>query len=124
MADIEKDESLDLIASNKVEGTSVYNPDGEKLGSIYNFMVNKLTGQVEYAVLQFGGFLSMGSDYYPVPWRTLKYDEAKGGYVMAVDKKTLEAAPHFPMDHKLDFTVGMGNEIYGAYDIRLGGPLM
>src|ERR1044072_5744299 len=47
MADIEKEESLDLIASNKVEGTAVYNPQGDKLGSIYNFMVNKFTGHVE-----------------------------------------------------------------------------
>ena len=38
MADIEKQESLDLIASDKVEGTTVYNPEGEKLGSIYNFV--------------------------------------------------------------------------------------
>ena len=37
--DIETDETNRLIASNKVEGTSVYNPSGEKLGSIYNFMV-------------------------------------------------------------------------------------
>ena len=51
MAAIETDESVSLIGSNKVEGTSVYNPDGDKLGSIYNFMVDKRTGQVEYAVL-------------------------------------------------------------------------
>ena len=55
MADIEKDETSSMIASNKVEGTAVYGPGGDKLGSIYNFMVDKRTGQVEYAVLQFGG---------------------------------------------------------------------
>lgn len=46
---VNKDESSRLIASNKVEGTSVYNLKGEKLGSIYNFMVDKKTGHVEYA---------------------------------------------------------------------------
>ena len=117
MADIEKDESLELIASNKVEGTSVYNSGGEKLGSIYNFMVNKFTGQVEYAVLQFGGFLGMGSDYYPVPWALLDYQEDKGGYVMNVDKKTLESAPHFPLDNLPEFNAAYGNRVYGAYDI-------
>ena len=37
---------------------AVYNRIGERLGSVYNFMVNKRSGQVAYAVLSFGGFLS------------------------------------------------------------------
>lgn len=126
MADIEKEESLDLIASNKVEGTAVYNPDGEKLGSIYNFMVDKFTGQVRYAVLQFGGFLGLGSDYYPVPWQLLDYDEDKGGFVMAVDKKMLESVPHFPLDNLPEFNAAFGQRITGAYDLPRGtmGPLL
>jgi sporulation protein YlmC with PRC-barrel domain len=126
MADIEKEESLDLIASNKVEGTTVYNPDGEKLGSIYNFMVDKFTGQVVYAVLQFGGFLGMGSDYYPVPWQLLHYDEDKGGFVVDVDQKTLESVPHFPLDNLPEFNAAFGHRITSAYDLpRAGmGPLL
>ena len=94
-SDIETDETENMIASNKVEGTNVYNTEGDKLGSIYNFMVDKESGQVEYAVLQFGGFLGMGSDYYPVPWAALEYDEEQGGYVVAIDKEQLEDAPRY-----------------------------
>ena len=54
------DETGRLIASNKVEGTAVFNRQGERLGSVYNFMVDKRSGQVEYAVMSFGGFLGMG----------------------------------------------------------------
>ena len=54
------DETDRLIASNKVEGTAVYNRQGERLGEVYNFMVDKRSGQVAYAVLSFGGFLGMG----------------------------------------------------------------
>ena len=41
MADknVEIDETDRLIASNKVEGTAVYNRNGDRLGSVYNFMV-------------------------------------------------------------------------------------
>jgi PRC-barrel domain len=39
------DETTALIASNKVEGTAVYNRAGEHLGKVYNFMVNKRSGQ-------------------------------------------------------------------------------
>ena len=43
---VEKDETSKLIASNKVEGTEVYKRAGEHLGEVYNFMVDKFTGQV------------------------------------------------------------------------------
>ena len=37
-------------------------------------MIEKISGCVSYAVLSFGGFLGMGSDHYPLPWDSLKYD--------------------------------------------------
>ena len=37
---IAADETNRLIASNKVEGTDVYNRAGERLGEVYNFMVD------------------------------------------------------------------------------------
>ena len=45
-----------VIASDRVEGTKVYNPAGEKLGSVETLMIDKISGQVRYAVLEFGGF--------------------------------------------------------------------
>lgn len=118
MAQIETDESETVIASNKVEGTAVYNPQGEKLGSIYNFMVDKETGQVEYAVLQFGGFLGMGSDYYPVPWAALEYDEEQEGYVVDVDKEFLEDAPRYTANEEPRFTAEYGSSIDQAYGVE------
>jgi hypothetical protein len=117
MAAIETDESVSLIGSNKVEGTSVYNPDGDKLGSIYNFMVDKRTGQVEYAVLEFGGMLGIGSDYYPLPWDVLEYDEDKGGYVVELDKEALKNAPHFAVNEDPIYTPDYGTKIYTAYGL-------
>ena len=61
------DETDRLIASNKVEGTAVYNRQGERLGTVHNFMVDKYTGQVAYAVMSFGGFLGMGGSSHPLP---------------------------------------------------------
>src|SRR3546814_4101967 len=54
------DESHELISSARVEGTPVFNPKGEKLGSVHSVMIHKHTGQVAYAVLSFGGFLGIG----------------------------------------------------------------
>jgi PRC-barrel domain len=66
-SDIATDETSRLIASNKVEGTAVYNAQQEKLGSIHNFMVDKISGRVEYAVLSFGGLFGLGTDFIRCP---------------------------------------------------------
>ena len=65
----------DVISSDKVEGTSVYNNTGDKLGSIDDLMIDKRTGQVRYAVMKFGGFLGIDTDRYPIPWNMLKYPQ-------------------------------------------------
>ena len=114
--EIEIDESDRMIASNKVEGTTVYSEDGDKLGSIYNFMVDKRSGQVEYAVLQFGGLFGLGSDYYPLPWEKLTYDTGKGGFVVDIDKETLEGAPHYG-DAEPSYDRAYGERIYGYYGL-------
>ena len=85
-----------LIASNKVEGTAVYNQKGERLGTVENFMVGRRSGQVAYAVLSFGGFLGVGEGHHPLPWNALTYDTKLGGYVVDLDKAQLSKAPSSP----------------------------
>ena len=87
-----------LIAASQVNGTSVYNRAGEKLGSIYDVMLEKRTGHAEYAIMSFGGFLGIGDKYHPLPWRALTYDQVQGGYVVDIDRKRLEGAPSYPAD--------------------------
>lgn len=117
LTDIATDETNRLIASNKVEGTNVYNPGAEKLGSIYNFMVEKRSGKVEYAVLQFGGLFGLGSDYYPLPWDVLTYDTRQGGYVVNLDKSVIEGAPHYAGDSEPAFDRAYGRQVYDYYGI-------
>ena len=92
---VEKDETSRLIASSKVEGTEVYSRNGEHLGEVYNFMVDKFNGQVAYAVMSFGGFLGIGERYHPLPWKALDYDTQLGGYRVDVDRSKLESAPRY-----------------------------
>ena len=58
-------------------------------------MVDKVTGQVAYAVMSFGGFLGLGQSYHPLPWRLLTYDTKVGGYVVDLDKERLQDAPSY-----------------------------
>jgi hypothetical protein len=90
---LEKRETSQLIAADKVEGTAVYNTRGEKLGSIERVMIDKGSGRVAYAVMSFGGFLGIGDRHHPLPWSMLRYDPSNDGYVVNLDKKMLESAP-------------------------------
>jgi PRC-barrel domain len=107
-----------LIASDKVEGTAVYNRQDEHLGTVHNFMVDKSTGRVAYAVMSFGGFLGMGQSYHPLPWRVLNYDTRRGGFVVDLDRSRLEKAPTYTvadMPNWSDRTYGNRiDEFYGV----------
>ena len=94
-ADVATDETVNLISADKVVGTSVYNRQGEKLGSVYGLMLNKLNGRVAYAVMSFGGFLGVGESYQPVPWGVLTYDTGLDGYLIDLDRSRLENAPRY-----------------------------
>ena len=66
------DETGGLISASKVNGTDVYNSQGDSLGSIYDVMIDKRSGEVAYAVMSFGGFLGIGEEYSPLPWSALR----------------------------------------------------
>ena len=114
---ITRDETRDLISSDRVEGTAVYNRKGEKLGTISNFMVGKRNGRVEYAVLSFGGLFGMGERNYPLPWDVLTYDPDQGGYVVDLDKDGLKEAPSYERGSDPTYDRTFGEQVYGYYGI-------
>ncbi|MCH4893052.1 MULTISPECIES: PRC-barrel domain-containing protein [unclassified Sphingomonas] len=115
--DIDSRETIDLIASDKVEGTAVYGADGDRLGTIERFMVGKMSGQVEYAVMSFGGLFGMGHSHYPLPWQTLTYDTDKGGYVVSLTKEQLENAPRYDQDEPT-YDRAYGEQVHGYYGLN------
>jgi len=103
--------SRTLIAADKVKGANVYNLAGDRLGSVDDIMIDKVSGRAIYAVMSFGGFLGMGEMYHSLPWATLKYDVEKGGYVVNLDKKQLEGAPSYDRGSEITRTPEYGREV-------------
>ena len=118
MADVTKITTGSLIAAEKVNGTDVYNPAGEKLGSVEDIMIDKISGKAIYAVMSFGGFLGIGEKQHPLPWSSLTYDKDKDGFVVNLDKRMLEQAPTLdPDDGDFVWTPDYGRSVdkyYGA----------
>ena len=106
-----------LIASDKVEGTAVYDRAGEHLGSVYNFMVDKFTGSVAYAVMSFRGFLGIGERYHPLPWKVLTYDTRLAGYVVDLTRDQLERAPHYALEDTPWADPKYGRSVYDYYNV-------
>ena len=84
-----------LIESDRVEGTYVYGPNGNHIGTIKRLMIEKVSGKVAYAVMSFGGFLGLGADEHTIPWNKLNYDTSLGGYRTDIMEEQLRGAPTF-----------------------------
>jgi len=112
---LERDETGNLISSGKVEGTAVFATDGEKIGAIDHLMIGKRSGRVEYAVMNFGGFLGIGESHHPLPWDALDYDTSRGGYVVAIDKDRLKQGPSYGREQQPAYDRDYGQTVYGYY---------
>jgi hypothetical protein len=95
-----------LITASRVTGTPVFNREGERIGHVDDLSVRKVSGEVEYAIMSFGGFLGIGERLHPLPWSMLEYDTDKGGYVVSVDKSVLEDAPSLTREELEDLGAG------------------
>ena len=92
-----------LIASDRVEGTPVRRSNGEKIGTIERLMIDKLSGNVAYAVLSFGGFLGMGQKHAPIPWARLSYDPTLAAYHLDLTQEEMLGAPSFAAGEEFDW---------------------
>jgi hypothetical protein len=113
---LDSQETASLIGSDKVEGTPVYRPSGERVGQIERVMIDKMSGKVAYAVMSFGGFMGIGEDYYPLPWSLLTFDPNLGGYVVDLTQEQLKGAPKYSKHETWDWSDHeRGKKIYNYY---------
>src|SRR5690606_13100337 len=102
------------IQASRVIGTDVFNTDGKHIGSIEDVMLDKLSTNVMFAVIGFGGFLGIGEKYHAIPWSSLDYVPSRGGYVVPFTREQLEAAPVYDI---ADLTSGDGKRVRdSSYD--------
>jgi hypothetical protein len=100
-----------LILGSRVTGTPVVNQQGERIGHIDDLSIDRVSGQVVYAIMSFGGFLGIGEKFHPLPWSMLDYDPVRGGYSVTLDRAALEGAPHYERDELEAF--GGSHERFG-----------
>lgn len=117
MQTIPTSETHGLISAGQVEGTAVYDLDGQRLGHVEDIMLHKLSGKVAYAVMAFGGFLGIGESLHPLPWTILKYDADRGGYVVPLSKAQLQDGPTYAREALGESDETWGEAVHAYYQV-------
>ena len=100
-------------------GDDVCNQEGERLGELKEIMLDIRSGRIAYAVLSSGGFLSVGSKLFAVPWRALRLDTVNKRLVLDVTKESLENAPGLDPDRWPDLEdPTWANQIHSYYGTK------
>ena len=92
----ERASSKPIVESDRVEGTAVFDVNGRHIGEIRRLLIEKVSGQVLYADMTFGGFLGLGTRHHTIPWGKLEYDTTLGGYRTDITEEQVRGAPTFP----------------------------
>ena len=76
-----------------VLGIEAFGSTGDDMGRIVDIIVDR-TGQIRAAIIDFGGFLGVGSRKIAVDWRSLHFDPKKAGAVVVnLTKDQLRVTP-------------------------------
>ena len=90
---------VERLTATSIVGDKVENTAGEDLGKIDNLMVNLGSGEIEYAVVEFGSFLGIGGKLFAVPFKELRLDAERKTFILDRDKEYLKLSPGFDKDH-------------------------
>lgn len=90
---------LKYLAATSIIGDKVHNEKDEHMGKIADIMIDITSGKIEYVVIEFGGFLTIGQKYFAIPFALLQVDPVKKAFILNQPKETLEKAPGFDMNH-------------------------
>jgi sporulation protein YlmC with PRC-barrel domain len=90
---------LRFLTASSIIGDKVYNDKNEHMGKIEDIMLDITTGKIEYVVIEFGGFLTIGEKYFAIPFNLLKVDPERKAFIFNQSKEMLEKAPGFDLNH-------------------------
>ena len=90
---------LKYLTASSIIGDRVRNKQAEEMGVIKNIMIDITDGSISYFIIEFGGFLGVGTKYFAIPFKLLVIDSTKHEFIFNQPKEVLENAPGFDMDH-------------------------
>jgi sporulation protein YlmC with PRC-barrel domain len=89
-----------LYLGSDLRARSIENPEGEKVATMHELVIDPEVGRIAYAVLTVGGTAGAGEKMIAVPWEALKSMPDKSNpkierLTLATTREQLEKAPEF-----------------------------
>ena len=101
----------------------VYNHEGEKLGKLFELILDLPSGQLSYGIVSNGGFWGIGERLFAAPWQALTLDRNLKRFILPVSLKRLELAPSFTTDSWPDMDDSRwAKEIHNFYGVGHARP--
>jgi hypothetical protein len=94
---------IDAVDARGILGREVRSPADEDMGRIVDVVVDR-GGRVRAAVIDFGGFLGVGSRKIVVDWSALRFDNIaskRGSIALELAKDQVRAAPEYKDDQPI-----------------------
>ena len=115
--------NINAFRIDKIIGSGVINLEGKRIGTISDLVINIDTGKIEYAALEFGGFMGFDDKLFAVPWQSLTAVPADGIFIIDQSEKRLKKAPGFDKNSWPDVNdKSWGAGIYEFYRHHLPYP--
>lgn len=107
-----------VFKASELIGMKVLGTDGKSLGDIKDLVINPDDGAIDYAVLDFGGFLGIKDKYFAIPWDALQVASDKSKILIDATKRDLKQAPGFDKNNWPDFgDLAQTTVIYEFYGV-------
>ena len=101
----ETNRPLRYLTASSIIGDHVHNEQEEHIGLIKDIMIDVVKGGIDYYILEFGGFLGIGTKYFAIPFGHLAVDPEKHLFIFNKTREALENAPGFDLDHWPDTNI-------------------
>ncbi len=101
---VEARDKTGVLKASDVIGMKVEGTNGKSLGTIKDLVLDPDEGDVQYAVLDFGGFLGIKDKYFIIPWEAITFTPNGKKIMLDVSKRDLKNAPGFDKNHWPDFS--------------------
>lgn len=93
-----------LTESNKLIGTKIQSPGGEKYGEVEELLLNENRDRLMYVIASIEPVTGAKGTLTPIPWPALKISEDRKTMVLDMEKSRLSAAPGFAEDNYVALT--------------------
>lgn len=97
-----------FLSADNLSGMSVRNLQDERLGSVDDVILSKETGAISHLVVEYGGFLGIGTNHVLVPWEAFSATPGLNVLVLNVTEEELQNAPEVDPDRFSDAEVFAG----------------